>query len=221
MSLTFGDARADKASVTSVWTLARRGRRDERGQALVEFAIIAPLFLMLVIGVIQFAVALNFWFDMQRLANQGARAATVNCGANAASPSPNGNLCRTSAGAYNLKQSLIDQIVSTGNSQNASSQCSSGDCVEICYVPPDPAATPPAGFPTTGDAVRVTLKKRYRLQAIVNLAKIDLVAKATMRLEQDPHSTSGTPVTAAGLPDPNAAANWVSTGHTGNQACQP
>src|SRR4029450_12566326 len=67
----------------SQWSL-RRLRRDDRGQALVEFALIAPLFLMLVVGIIQFAVAFNFWFDLQRLANQGARSAAVNCGTAAA-----------------------------------------------------------------------------------------------------------------------------------------
>ena len=33
---------------------------------------------MIVVGVIQFGVALNFWLDMQRIANQGARWAVVN-----------------------------------------------------------------------------------------------------------------------------------------------
>ena len=53
-------------------------RDRESGQALVEFALILPLFLMIVVGIIQFGVGLNFWLDMQRIANQGARWAVVN-----------------------------------------------------------------------------------------------------------------------------------------------
>ena len=74
--------RADKGSMVSA-VHARRSsrapRRAEResGQALVEFALILPLFLLIVVGIIQFGVALNFWLDMQRIANQGARWAVV------------------------------------------------------------------------------------------------------------------------------------------------
>ena len=53
-----------------------RARQD--GQALVEFALIAPLLLMLVFGIIYFGIGLNYWLDMNRVANQGARQAAVN-----------------------------------------------------------------------------------------------------------------------------------------------
>jgi Flp pilus assembly pilin Flp len=198
--LRLEDARADNASVTSVWTpLRRRARRDQRGQALVEFALIAPLFLMLVVGVIQFAVALNFWFDMQRLVNQGARSAAVNCGVASA------NQC----GPTTLLNYLGPRTTATPEGQVISR--GSNPTVEICYVPPsDPA---PSGWvPSAGDAVRVTLKERYRLQAIVRLAKIDLRARATMRLEQDPTSSK--------LPDRTNSANWVLASHTGVASCQ-
>ena len=82
--LRFKAKSADKGSMVSAVRekTSRGARRREResGQALVEFALILPLFLMIVVGVIQFGVALNFWLDMQRLANQGARSAAVNCG---------------------------------------------------------------------------------------------------------------------------------------------
>jgi TadE-like protein len=53
------------------------GRSRERGQALVEFALIAPLFLLIVVGIIQFGIGLNYWLDLNRIANQGARWAVV------------------------------------------------------------------------------------------------------------------------------------------------
>jgi hypothetical protein len=186
-------SRADKNCMDSTVARSRRRAPGERGQAMVEFALLAPLFLMLVIGVIQFGVAINFWFDLQRLANQGARSAAVNCGP------ATGNQCGT-----NLKTFLEDQIISRGN-RDADA--------EICYVPPtDPA---PAGWaPSSGDAIRVKLTKLYRLQAVVRLAKIDLTATATMRLEQEPTSTS--------LPQPlTDTANWVLKAHTGSARCKP
>ena len=60
------------------WTAARRYRQDpESGQATTEFALLLPVFLILVVGIINFGIGLNFWLDMQRIANQGARWAVV------------------------------------------------------------------------------------------------------------------------------------------------
>ena len=60
-------------------TAARRHRQDpESGQAMVEFALILIPLLILVVGIIQFGIGLNFWLDQQRIANQGARWAVVN-----------------------------------------------------------------------------------------------------------------------------------------------
>ena len=46
---------------------------------MVEFALILFPLLIIVAGIIQFGIALNYWLDMQRIANQGARWAAVNC----------------------------------------------------------------------------------------------------------------------------------------------
>ena len=90
--LTLNAVRADKGSMVSAVraNASRAPRRAEResGQALVEFALILPLFLLIVVGIIQFGVALNFWLDMQRIANQGARWAVVD-----RYPLPNGSYC--------------------------------------------------------------------------------------------------------------------------------
>jgi TadE-like protein len=191
---------ADKDTMNSMLRHGRARRADERGQALVEFALIAPLFLMLVVGVIQFAVALNYWLDLQRVANQGARSAAVNCG-------PTGNSqCIDRDGQPDLQQRMAEDVISEkGNKPD----------VEICYVPPEPM---PTGWkPTVGDAVRVRLTERYRLAAIVNLAKIDLTATATMRLEQVPNGGNAT----GALPDPNSNTNYVLASHTPPQDCRP
>jgi Flp pilus assembly protein TadG len=44
--------------------------RSEKGQATTEFALILFPLLILVTGIIWFGIGLNYWLDMQRIANQ-------------------------------------------------------------------------------------------------------------------------------------------------------
>ena len=53
-------------------------RHDQRGQALVEFALVLPILLLLVIGIFDFGQALNYYNQESQLVGQGARAAAVN-----------------------------------------------------------------------------------------------------------------------------------------------
>lgn len=54
----------------------RRGR--EAGTAVVEFAVILPLFLLLVFGIVDFGRAMNYKNSATQLANMAARYASVN-----------------------------------------------------------------------------------------------------------------------------------------------
>jgi TadE-like protein len=56
------------ASVQS-WT------RSERSQGLTEFALIAPIILLLTFGIIDFGRGLYFYITLQQAANEGARVA--------------------------------------------------------------------------------------------------------------------------------------------------
>src|ERR687888_909114 len=51
--------------------------RDERGVALTEMALVLPLLLLLLLGMIDFGKAINYWLDETHLANEGARWAAV------------------------------------------------------------------------------------------------------------------------------------------------
>jgi hypothetical protein len=62
---------------------ARRPRllarvRDDRGQAVVEAALVLPILLLILFGITQFALALNSANDQTHIANEIARYATVN-----------------------------------------------------------------------------------------------------------------------------------------------
>ena len=55
-----------------------RAVREEDGAALVEFALVLPLVLLLLIGMLDLGKAFNYWIDETHLANEGARYAAVN-----------------------------------------------------------------------------------------------------------------------------------------------
>lgn len=55
----------------------RRGREGRRGQALVEFALVAPILLLLILGLVDFARAWNAYQVITDAAREGARAAVV------------------------------------------------------------------------------------------------------------------------------------------------
>ena len=61
-------------------------RSRESGQAAVELALVVPIICLLVLALIDFAKALNYWLDANHLANEGVRQAAVM----GSSPQPGG-----------------------------------------------------------------------------------------------------------------------------------
>jgi Flp pilus assembly protein TadG len=55
----------------------RRQLRDERGQAMVEFAVVLPIFVVLVFGIIQFGIVFNNYVTLTDATRAGARAGAV------------------------------------------------------------------------------------------------------------------------------------------------
>jgi Flp pilus assembly protein TadG len=52
-------------------------RRDERGQTAVEFALVAPIMIVLVLGIMQFGVAFHNYVTITDAARAGARQAII------------------------------------------------------------------------------------------------------------------------------------------------
>jgi Flp pilus assembly protein TadG len=57
--------------------IARHLHSDERGVALVEFALILPILAALLFGMLDFGRAVNYWTDATHLTHEGARMAAV------------------------------------------------------------------------------------------------------------------------------------------------
>ena len=168
--LTFASKHADKSRMNSPskpqQAPARAGRERELGQALVEFALIAPLFLVLVVGIIQFGIGLNYWLDLNRIANQGARWAAVdkypNCNGTVGSPG-----CRT-APDETLETYLESEPISGGLQA----------LIKICFE--DSAAG------AVGEPVTVEAATRFQFLPILDMFTVTLRGQATMRIEQLP-----------------------------------
>jgi Flp pilus assembly protein TadG len=168
--------------------LAAAWRSDpsrESGQATTEFALILLPLLIVVAGIIYFGIGLNYWLDMNRLANQGARQAAVNwwgpqCprGETSCNSTSSATPCSTVMGnppSYKTNARLQDVI---------RCQARNSTTVSICY--PGKTST----TVTLGDPVKVKVTAPYTF-FFLNKASITLTASATMRLEQKPDLITG------------------------------
>jgi Flp pilus assembly pilin Flp len=147
----------------------RRLAREERGQALVEFALIAPLFLLIVFGVIQFGLGLNQWLDLQRIANEGARWGAVNAypGCPDTSPGTPAPPCNPTLQQYLRSEPVSGTLNPT---------------VTICFE----QRTGPGSTATIGDPLTVKLNSKFNFIPVVGLGQMNLNAIATMRVERMP-----------------------------------
>ncbi len=157
-------------------TIAGRCGDRESGQAMVEFALILFPLLLLVAGIIQFGIGLNFWLDEQRIANQGARWAVVNAWPNCPRTPTTPACTGASVGAGNsLPTYLTAQALSQGLKNSVS--------VSVCYPDDGDAGT---AIGTVGTPVRVSLQAPFKFVPIVGIGTLTLRGQATMRLEQIP-----------------------------------
>lgn len=142
--------------------------REEEGQALVEFALVLPLVLVLVMGILWFGRAFNYSIDQTHLANEAARAAAVNTWPGA----PNTTL-----------QSYILGQIDTAELKNGSSDVPSPAQLNICF---------PNGTQNPGDPVKITINSTFHFLPILNLGDAKISGSATMRLEAAPTNFTAT-----------------------------
>ena len=141
------------------------GRDPEGGAALVEFALVLPVLLVLLLGMLDFGKAFNYWIDQTHLANEGARWAAVN-------KNPGGG----SLQQYVRSQANTPELRDGGTASVAGP-------IQICI-------TFPNGTNQVGDPVRVTASTTYNwlpfLGSRLGIAQTTMTASATMRLEAAP-----------------------------------
>lgn len=57
--------------------MSKRIAADQRGQAAVELAIVTPFVLLLLLGIMDFGKAFNYWITQSQVASDAARHAVV------------------------------------------------------------------------------------------------------------------------------------------------
>lgn len=141
-----------------------RTAKKEDGAVLVEFALVLPLLLLVVIGLMQFGILLNAKINETHLTSSAARYIAVN--QNPGDPNP-----------------LVDYIKSRASTTDM--RTNAQVCVEY---PPGESGT----SAEPGDPVRVTMSYTYDLIPLLGdalmppVAAITVNGDATMRLETFP-----------------------------------
>ena len=127
-----------------------------------------PVICLLVLALIDFGKALNYWLDTSHLAAEGARLAAVLGN----SPEPGGDW-----------KAWIQQQAETTELRDGTGSVTSPATVSVCL---------PNGTPAKiGDPVRVTVSADYKWIPFVGGATITLESHSTMRLERLPTYTVG------------------------------
>ena len=137
-------------------------RNSENGVAMVEFALVLPILMMLLFGLVDLGKGFNYWIDQTHLANEGARWAIVN-----KNPGPD-----------TLQAYIQQQATTTELKDGATSSVAAP--LEVCITFPEGT--------DVGDPVHVTATATYTWFGILGLevTETTIAGSATMRLEARP-----------------------------------
>lgn len=139
--------------------------RDERGTALVEFALVAPLLFLLLFGVLDFSRLMNYYNEQTQLVGLGARSAAV-------SRNPADN---TAASGTSIQTELRSSFA-TGQLRNNT---------RICIILPD---GPGVGLPVT-----VTATYQFQFLPLIRLAVGSTTATEPITASQTERQEATTP----------------------------
>src|SRR5438876_3824662 len=140
------------ASLITGW---RERLAKDRGVALVELAIILPLVMVLLLGMLDFGKAFNSWIDETHLANVGARLAAVNYAAPGCT-NANTNICL----AQYIQGQADNQELKSG--RTGDSYAPAQNAAQVCISYPPNTNNSPATQGLIGDPVLVTVIVDYK-----------------------------------------------------------
>lgn len=123
--------------------------RDERGAAMVEFALVLPIFLALLFGIISYGWMLSYRQSISQAAAEGARVLAV-------APQGASGLDERAGAAVNRS------LASYGVSCEDGVMLHKGQAVGTCTIPVAGVPCPPPNPAPGADCATVTLSHSYR-----------------------------------------------------------
>jgi len=162
---------------------ARRSatRRLERGQSLVEFALVLMPLFFIILGIIQFGFIFNTYVTMTNAAREGARSGTIyiydqNLSKSQNDAARNNAIKNALTGSMNLLSKTAPQFTVGGTWTTSGSTFTNGDLI-VTY-------TTPVGVtdsdPRTGE--QITVQANYHQDLIIPLIASLLPRDANGRL---------------------------------------
>ena len=151
---TAGDHQGDALKLDRKRTSARRHR--SRGQSMVEFALVFPLFILLLAGMVDFGIGLYSYMTLVNATREGARLGATNCTVLACT---NAVTARVTAAASGLNPNPI--VVACKTSPYAKSPTPPNAtiaCTKNTAIPPDAQ-----NGVINGDSVTVTSTYTYHM----------------------------------------------------------
>jgi Flp pilus assembly pilin Flp len=159
------------------------GRRpgDERGVALVEFALVLPLVMLLLLGLVDFGKAFTMWIDETHLASAAARYAAV--------ANHRGTPIASDADITAFEEAMEDDGDTKELRDSFDDPMKPANGIRICF----PASTsgPPGTEGKKGQSIRIDVRATYRfldfLGGIVPSMAVEkgLTAHSVQRIEKE------------------------------------
>jgi Flp pilus assembly protein TadG len=174
-----GSCRRNSQTSWAHWPIRRIDAliRDQRGQAMVEFAIVVPILLAIVFGIIDFGRAINYQNDETHVANLAARYAAVGalptygpCGTN------------TLGSSATLSDFITCEVGVDSGALKSGSSTNNGPKNPICInitIPSDTQFQP----------VTVQLTTKYQWLPLLKLSTSTISGTATQEIENPPPSS--------------------------------
>jgi hypothetical protein len=159
---------------------------------MVEFALIMPILLFLVLGIVDFGRAINYWNDVNQIAADGARYAAVNKNpGNDVTPTPIADFrewLRTQAETGELRDSTAAGSTPADCPDAPTARadsCSSSITSKLKVCVESPTSEPL----TIGHPVRIRVESSYNLIPFLgqktSFGSVAIKGSAVMRLEQN------------------------------------
>src|SRR5215212_10355913 len=150
-------------------------RQRTRAQSMVEFALVLPMLLLLIVGIIELGYALFVYVEVQNAGREGARAAAVRACPNLTNYQEIASLTRARMPAFINLASIDSQVAYNGTTVD----------LDVLNPAPSPAVANPLTTQNFGNPITVTVQYSFQLldpltQRFIPQVNVNAVAGRTI-----------------------------------------